>query len=112
VELNIVMEADSLVAQREVVRKCDCYSVVAAQAIEGPQADSQVAFSEIESPSLVRFVTVSVTLQRPLSRASRVVLQAIKSFWPGPSTLVELAMGLREAKSTSRSKWAAEPPAD
>ncbi|MGO4837041.1 LysR substrate-binding domain-containing protein, partial [Rhizobiaceae sp. 2RAB30] len=95
VALNIVMEADSLVAQREVVRTCDCYSVVAAQAVDASDADAQVLFSEIENPSLIRFVTVSATVQRPLSRASRVVLQAIRSFWPGPGTLVELAHGLR-----------------
>jgi len=99
VTLNIVMEADSLVAQREVVRTCDCYSVVAAHAIHGPDADQEIAFSAIDNPALIRFMTISVTLQRPLSRASRITLQAIKSFWPGPSTLVELAIGLHEARA-------------
>ncbi len=101
IALNVLMEADSLVAQREVVRTCDCYSVVAAQPSHGLDADPEVTFSAIENPSLIRFVTISMTLQRPLSRASRVILQAIRSFWPGPSTLVELAVGLHEAQKGS-----------
>lgn len=109
VSLNIVVEADSLVAQREIVRNCQCYTVVAAQALHGLDPEDGITFSEIADPPLVRFVTISVTLQRPLSRASRVVLQAIRSLWPGPSTLIGLARGLRDSNPAAKFDTAAGP---
>lgn len=98
IALDIVLEADSLEAQREVVRSCGCYSVVAAQALHGGGHSSSLIGSEIGEPELMRYAAAMVTQQRPLSRASRVVLQAIRSFWPAPAidTLSELATNLKD----------------
>lgn len=76
--LNVVVEADSFVAQREIVRQCGCYSVMAAQAIKEPGSANPLLGSVIAGPEFVRYVTVH-TPQRPLSKASRIVLLGIRS---------------------------------
>ncbi len=104
VPINVVLEADSLEAQREVVRACGCYTVVAAQALEGVGHARELIGSLIEEPQLIRYATLMVTQQRPLSRASRVLLQAIRSFWPEPvmGSLAELADGLKQASKARK----------
>lgn len=99
IELDVVMEADSLSAQCEVVRQCGCYSVIASQALES--FGQGLAGSRLEQPELARYAIVSTTQQRPLSRAARVVLQAIRNFWPETTavSLVDLAQDLRRLKT-------------
>jgi LysR family nitrogen assimilation transcriptional regulator len=84
IKLNVAIEADSLEAQRELVRRCECYSVVADQAVGQSDADSSLIGSRITDPALIRYAVAATTHQRPLSRASRIVLQAIRGFWPDP----------------------------
>lgn len=103
VSLEIVLEADSLEAQREVVRSCGCYTVVAEQALQGGAHARGLLASEIDQPELTRYVTAMVTQQRPLSRASRVVLQALRNFRPTPpiETLPGLATILKDASGAA-----------
>jgi LysR family transcriptional regulator, nitrogen assimilation regulatory protein len=96
--LKVVIEADSLPAQRELVRQCGCYSVVATPALDG--FGPELAGSRLTQPDLLRYAMITTTQQRPLSRASRVVLQSIRNFWPddGIQSLSELARTLEGAK--------------
>jgi len=98
--LNVVIEVDSLGAQREIVKQCGCYSVVAIQAVAGSDASRDLIGSKITKPELMRYATAATTQQRPLSRASRVVLQAIRNLWPDSeiASLSELAQTLERAK--------------
>jgi DNA-binding transcriptional LysR family regulator len=101
VHLNVVIEADSLVAQREIVRRCGCCSVVATHALEEISRDGALVGSFITEPELLRFIVLVTTQQRPLSRAARVILQAIRTSYgsaEGISSLSELATTLQSAK--------------
>lgn len=76
--LNVVIEADSIVAQKDLVRRCGCYTVLAAEAVADERAHGVLAARRIVKPQLARFTTVSTTTQRPLSRAARVVMKTLR----------------------------------
>lgn len=101
IHLNIVIEADSLVAQREIVRRCGCYSVVATHALEEISKDRSLVGCFLTQPDLARHVILVTTQQRPLSRAARVILQAIRTSYGAKdaiSSLSELATTLHTAR--------------
>ncbi|MBI2313672.1 MAG: LysR family transcriptional regulator [Betaproteobacteria bacterium] len=77
VSLNVVLEADSLNAQKDVVRRCRCYTVLTAQAIFEEQATGKMCSSAITKPELFRLAVLTTSQQRPLSRAGREVLRTI-----------------------------------
>jgi len=76
--LNVVVEADSIVAQKELVRRCGCYTVLTAEAVAEERAHGMLTTRRIAKPRLARFTTVSTTTQRPLSRAARMVVKALR----------------------------------
>ena len=78
IELNVVVEADSLAAQREIVRECRCFSVMAREAARSMNADLFLTASRIVGKGLERYVVLVTTQQRPLSKAARVIVQAIR----------------------------------
>jgi LysR family nitrogen assimilation transcriptional regulator len=78
IKLNVVVEAESLVAQREIVIKCGCNSVMARQALDEIGPGQSLVGSRINEAGLERYVVAATTQQRPLSKAARVVLQAIR----------------------------------
>lgn len=78
VTLNIVIEADSLAAQRQIVRECGCYSIMAAQALKDPESSNELVGSAITGAEFVRYVTIVTSQQHPMTKASRVVLQQIR----------------------------------
>lgn len=98
-----MLEADSLEAQREVVRSCGCCTVAAEHPLHGGDHARGLVASEIEQPELTRYVTAMVTQQRPLSRASRVVLQALRNFRPTPAieTMPGLVTVLKDVSNTA-----------
>jgi DNA-binding transcriptional LysR family regulator len=77
--LNVVVEADSLVAQREIVSKCGCFSVMARPALDEPSMKNALVGSRISDAGLERYVIIATTQQRPLSKAARVILQAVRN---------------------------------
>jgi DNA-binding transcriptional LysR family regulator len=103
IHLNVVVEADSLSAQREIVRRCECFSVVATHALDEISRDGALAGSFITEPDLARFVVLVTTQQRPLSRAARVILQAIRTIYgsDGAETLSSLARELQLARPST-----------
>ena len=76
--LNIVLEADSLDAQKAVVRRCACYALLSSQAIFEEQSSGTLSASRIVKPELTRLVVVTTSTQRPLSRAGREVLRTVR----------------------------------
>jgi len=78
IELNVVVEADSLAAQREIVRECRCFSVMAREAAHSMNPDLFLFASRIVGKGLERYVVLVTTQQRPLSKAARVIVQAIR----------------------------------
>lgn len=75
--LNLALEADSITAQKEVVRRCACYTVLTPEAIGEEQAAGLLTAQQIVKPELGRLTIVTTTTQRPLSRAAREVLKTI-----------------------------------
>jgi len=77
-KLNVVMEADSLDAQKAVVRRCACYALLSSQAIFEEQNGGTLSASRIVKPELTRVVVVTTNTHRPLSRAGREVLRTVR----------------------------------
>lgn len=73
VDLNIVAEADSILAQKEMTLKCGCYMVKAPHTIASETSDKIFASSVIRNPSINRHVVLVTGQQKPLSRAAREV---------------------------------------
>lgn len=78
VSLNVVLEADSLTAQKDMVRRCACYTVLTRQAIYEELAGGKLAASRIVRPTLSRQAVITTSTQRPLSRAGRTVLHTVR----------------------------------
>ena len=76
--LNVVLEADSLDAQKAVVRRCACYTLASAQTILEEQRSGVLSASRIVKPELTRAVVVTTNTQRPISRAGREVLRTVR----------------------------------
>jgi LysR family transcriptional regulator, nitrogen assimilation regulatory protein len=101
IELNVVVEADSLAAQREIVRRCGCYSVMAREAVRSVSSGDLLPGSRLVGAGLERYVVIVTTQQRPLSKAARVILQAIRqtvSETRPIHSLAELARDLRAVR--------------
>lgn len=101
IELNVVVEADSLSAQREIVRRCGCYSVMAREAVQSVPSSDLLPGSRLVGTGLERYVVLVTTQQRPLSKAARVILQAIRhtvSETRPINSLAELAKDLKAVR--------------
>lgn len=77
-KLNVVLEADSLDAQKAVVRRCACYALLPSQAIFEELASGALSASRVVKPELTRAVVVTANTQRPMSRAGREVLRTVR----------------------------------
>jgi hypothetical protein len=77
--------------------------VVATHALDEISRDGALAGSFITEPDLARFVVLVTTQQRPLSRAARVILQAIRTIYgsDGAETLSSLARELQLARPST-----------
>lgn len=77
-KLNVVLEADSLEAQKSVVQRCNCYALLSPQAIFDDLKADRLTASRIVKPELTRVVVVTTSTHRPLSRAGREVLRTVR----------------------------------
>lgn len=73
VSLNVVADADSILAQKEMAMRCGCYMIKAPLTIAGEESSGVFASSVIRNPSINRYVVVMTGQQKPLSRAGREV---------------------------------------
>lgn len=75
IKLNIVLEADSLGTQKDVIERCGCYSVLSPQAVFAERQAGRLSASPIRDPVLSRQAILTHTTHRPLSRSGRVVMK-------------------------------------
>ncbi|MGH2376578.1 MAG: LysR family transcriptional regulator [Nitrososphaera sp.] len=78
IEIHVVSEADSLQAQKEIIRRRNCYAVLSLQTVSNEVAQGLFEARRIVEPELPRLVVMSTTTQRPLSRAAREVSRIVR----------------------------------
>jgi len=78
VRLHIVVEADSLEAQRALVARQGCATITDPKTFAKEVASGQFEARTISNPRIERSVVISTTTHRPMSRASREVVTAIR----------------------------------
>ncbi len=86
INLTIIAEADSILAQKEMTLNCGCYMIKAPHTIAGEQRDGIFASATIRNPTINRYVVLVTGQQKPLSRASREVATRATSILRGVST--------------------------
>jgi LysR family nitrogen assimilation transcriptional regulator len=77
VPLNVVADADSIVAQKEVALRCGCFMIKSPHTIAGEQIRSTFATSVIRNPYIGRYVVLVTGHQKPLSLAGREVASRV-----------------------------------
>lgn len=83
VNLAIIAEADSILAQKEMALNCGCYMIKAPHTIMGEKQDGIFASAIIRKPYINRYVVLVTGQQKPLSRASREVATRVTSILRG-----------------------------
>lgn len=78
IKIDVISEADSLLAQKEIIRRRGCFAVLSPQTITKEVARGLFQASRIVEPELPRLVVMLTTTQRPLSRAAREVSRIIR----------------------------------
>lgn len=73
VPLNVVVDADSVLAQKQICESCGCYMIKAPQTIADDQSKGKFTTSLIINPRICRYVVLVTTRQHPLTRAAREV---------------------------------------
>jgi DNA-binding transcriptional LysR family regulator len=86
VELTVVAEADSILAQKEMTLNCGCYMIKAPLTIADEKHNGIFASSVIRNPHINRHVVLVTGQQKPLSRASREVAARVMSVLRGLSS--------------------------
>ncbi|HYC37234.1 MAG TPA: LysR family transcriptional regulator [Usitatibacter sp.] len=76
--LDVLAEADSLEAQKAIVRREECFAVLGSDAVAGEAARGTLHARTIVEPQLPRLLVMATTTQRPLSRATREVAAFVK----------------------------------
>jgi len=78
VRLNTAIEVDSLTAMREIVASGAAYSILTRQAVEVDMKLGRIDVSRITEPGLTRTLVLATSAQRPLTKASRTVIDLIR----------------------------------
>ena len=86
VELTVVAEADSILAQKEMTLNCGCYMIKAPHTIADEKRKGVFASSVIRNPYISRHVVLVTGQQKPLSRAAREVAARVMLILRGLSS--------------------------
>lgn len=86
VNLKVIAEADSILAQKEMTLNCGCYMIKASHTIASEKQDGIFASAVIRNPTINRYVVLVTGQQKPLSRASREVAARATSILRGFSS--------------------------
>lgn len=78
VHLNTQIEVDSLTAMREIVANGAAYTILTRQAVGVDMQLGRIQVSRITDPVLTRTLVLAVSTQRPLTHASRTVIDLIR----------------------------------
>jgi DNA-binding transcriptional LysR family regulator len=77
--LNVLVDADSIHAQKLIAQQCGCCMIKVFHTIASEREKGEFSTSLIVNPTIQRHVTLVTTSQRPLSRAAREVASRIES---------------------------------
>lgn len=77
--LNVIVDAESIGAQKLVAEQCNCHMIKALHTLVEDRASGRFSGSLIVNPSILRYVVLHTTQQRPLTRAGRLVADEISS---------------------------------
>jgi LysR family nitrogen assimilation transcriptional regulator len=77
ISLKVVVDTDSIIAQKQVCIHCGCYTINAPQTVFEDGTKDGYTSSLIVNPLVQRYVSVVTTQQRPLSRAAREVANRV-----------------------------------
>lgn len=77
ISLNVVVDADSISAQKEIALRCGCYMIKAPQTVSDEKASGVFSVSVIREPTIFRRLILVTGRQRPLSRAAREVADRV-----------------------------------
>lgn len=77
--LNVVVDADSIHAQKLIVQQCGCCMVKVLHTIADARDKGEFTISLIVNPTIHRHIILVTTHQRPLSRAAREVASRMES---------------------------------
>ena len=77
VTLDVVLDANSTVAQKQAAARCGCFMIKAPHTIAEEQSRGEVVTSVICAPYINRHVVLVTGRQKPLSRAARDVADRI-----------------------------------
>ena len=78
VRLNVVLEADSLGAQKAVIGRGHCYAMWSEDLVRQWGVEMTFAAHRIVEPRLPRYVLLETTTHHPLSRAAREVTRILR----------------------------------
>ena len=78
IRLNVVLEADSIEAQRAIIARDRCYVMWSQHSVRLAGIDTMFASRRIIEPRLPRYVVLQTTTHHPLSRASREVARILR----------------------------------
>jgi DNA-binding transcriptional LysR family regulator len=73
ITLNIALETDSLIAQKQACERCGCYMIKSPEAIAEESGKGFYSTSLIVNPTVHSSIVLVTTQQHPLSRAAREV---------------------------------------
>lgn len=71
--LNIAVETESIVVQKQLCQHCGCHLIKAPETIAEETAQGVYRVSAIVNPVVQRYLLLETTRQRPISRAAREV---------------------------------------
>lgn len=74
VSLQIIVDADSTVAQKEIAASCGCFMIKAPHTIADPDSRKLYSTAIIRKPYVTRHIVLVTGQTRPLNRASREVV--------------------------------------
>ncbi len=78
IRLNVVLEADSIEAQRAIIARERCYVMWSQHSVRQSGIDAMFASRRIVEPRLPRYVVLQTTTHHPLSRAAREVARILR----------------------------------
>lgn len=82
IELDVVVEADSLIAMKDILMSGHARTLLPYVAVSADVAAGRLLVTRLVQPSLPRTITLGTTPARPLSRSARFVLARIRRLMP------------------------------
>jgi DNA-binding transcriptional LysR family regulator len=101
ISLHVVLEADSVTIQKEVVAKGGTYTILGPYAMAQEVRAGRLQASRIVNPDLKRFVTLAMPKQGPLTLACKVIAQLIQQTAKDLEGEGALRLGRNEPKTAS-----------